>query len=215
MILHPSTQRADSRGWGMMAYGFAARGGAISTLRCRVRKGQRRRNMDLIGTESALPKPLIDLVIEVDHVAIAVEDLDVAIGWYSRGLGLSLVEQRTTKGERTSMKSAVLKAGRTIIVLIQGVESDSQVARFVKNFGPGVQHLALAVRDLDAALAALQAEGGGMETPIIADEGIRQAFLRRDPGSGVRIELIERKGGNFTDRSVEQLFRAFERQGLY
>jgi methylmalonyl-CoA/ethylmalonyl-CoA epimerase len=171
--------------------------------------------MDSSVTESMLPKQLADLVIEIDHVAIAVQDLDVAIRWYSRGLGLSLVERRTTKGERTSMTSAVLKAGRTIIVLIQGVEPDSQVCRFIEHFGPGVQHLALAVRDLDAALAALQAEGGGSETPIIADDGIRQAFLRRDPGSGVRIELIERKGGNFTDRSVEQLFRAFERQGLY
>ena len=94
--------------------------------------------MDASVTESALPKQLADLVIEIDHVAIAVEDLEVAIRWYSRGLGLSVVERRTTKGERTSMKSAVLKAGRTIIVLIQGVEPDSQVARFIEHFGPGV-----------------------------------------------------------------------------
>ena len=57
--------------------------------------------------------------------------------------------------------------------------------------------------------------GHEIDTARTGDDGIRQAFLRRDPGSGVRIELIERKGGNFTDRSVEQLFRAFERQGLY
>ena len=71
------------------------------------------------------------------------------------------------------------------------------------------------MRDLDVALAALRAEGGEIETPIITGDGIRQSFLRRDPGSGVRIELIERKGGSFTDRSVEQLFRAFEQQDLY
>ena len=171
--------------------------------------------MDASVSATALPEKLADLVLEIDHVAIAVADLETAINWYSRGLGLSVVERRTTRGEHTGMTSAVLKAGRTIVVLIQGTEPDSQVSRFIEHFGPGVQHLAFAVRDLDAALAALAAEGGGPETPIIEDVGIRQAFLRRDPGSGVRIELIERNGGTFTDKSVEALFRAFERQGLY
>jgi methylmalonyl-CoA/ethylmalonyl-CoA epimerase len=156
-----------------------------------------------------------DHVLEMDHVAIAVADLEAAVTWYTKGLGFKVLERRVTKGERTSMKSAVVKAGRAVVVLLQGIEPDSQVSRFVEHFGPGVQHLAFAVDDLDSALAAVRSVGGDSETPIIQDEGIRQAFLRRDPGSGVRIELIERRGGNFTDRSVQQLFLAFERLNLY
>ena len=53
------------------------------------------------------------------------------------------------------------------------------------------------------------------ETPVIEDSGIRQVFLRREPGSGVRVELIERNGGDFSDQSVNQLFLAFEQGDLY
>jgi methylmalonyl-CoA epimerase len=171
--------------------------------------------MDSPAPTAKMLDTIADHVLEIDHVAIAVADLEVAVTWYREGLGFKVVERRVTRGERTSMRSAVLKAGRSVVVLIQGVEPDSQVSRFVEHFGPGVQHLAFAVDDLDAALAAMRSAGGDIATPIIQHEGIRQAFLRRDPGSGVRIELIERRGGSFTDRSVERLFRAFERQDLY
>jgi catechol 2,3-dioxygenase-like lactoylglutathione lyase family enzyme len=170
--------------------------------------------MDSPAPRTKVLDTIADHVLEMDHVAIAVTNLEDAVTWYG-GLGFKVLERRVTRGERTSMRSAVLKAGRSVVVLIQGVEPDSQVSRFVEHFGPGVQHLAFAVGDLDAALAAVRSAGGDIATPIIQDEGIRQAFLRRDPGSGVRIELIERRGGSFTDRSVEQLFRAFERQDLY
>jgi len=171
--------------------------------------------MDTKTSVKALPSELEQSILGLDHVAIAVTDLDAAIEWYSKSLGFALVERRVTKGEQTSMTSAVMQAGRAIVVLIQGVEPESQVSRFIEHYGPGVQHLALAVDNLDTALARLEATGGGSETSVIEDKGIRQAFLRRDPESGVRIELIERKGGRFTDRSVERLFRAFEERDLY
>src|SRR5437868_4854335 len=98
--------------------------------------------MNSSAVKSNLPGALSDMVIEIDHVAIAVVDLEAAIRWYSNGLGLSVLERRTTTGDHTSMKSAVLKAGRSIVVLIQGVEPDSQVCRFIEEFGPGVQHVA-------------------------------------------------------------------------
>jgi 4-hydroxyphenylpyruvate dioxygenase-like putative hemolysin len=113
------------------------------------------------------------------------------------------------------MVSAVLYAGSAIVVLVQGNEPDSQVSKFVDRYGPGVQHMAFAVRDLDEAVARVRSGGGDIDTQIIAEPGIRQAFLRRDLGSGVRVELIERRGGDFSDSSIERLFRAFESADLW
>lgn len=162
-----------------------------------------------------LNSTLRDLIVDVDHIAIAVPELSEAIRWYVETLGFHVVERRLTQGERTGMLSAVLTAGRAVIVLIQGTSPDSQVSRFLQHFGPGVQHIALGVTDIEHALSRIRAAGGAADIPMIVEDGIRQVFLRRDPGSGVRIELIERRGGTFSDRSVEQLFRAFEERELF
>lgn len=154
-------------------------------------------------------------ILDLDHIAIAVTDLEQAVAWYSDVLGFSVLERRRTQGASTSMISAVVRAGSAIVVLVQGVEPDSQVTRFIDRFGPGVQHIAFAVKDLDAAMARVEAAGGRSDTGVLAEVGIRQAFLRRDPGSGVRVELIERRGGEFSDASVERLFRSMEADGLY
>jgi 4-hydroxyphenylpyruvate dioxygenase-like putative hemolysin len=164
---------------------------------------------------NALVEELRSSILCIDHVAIAVEDLSAAMDWYCRGLGFRMVEQRTTRGERTGMISAVVEMGGVVVVLVQGIEPESQVSRFVDAFGPGVQHLAFRVADLDHALRQVTAAGGGLDTSIIGNDGIKQVFLRRDAGSGVRIELIERSGGDFSDESVERLFRAFEVNDLY
>jgi methylmalonyl-CoA/ethylmalonyl-CoA epimerase len=150
----------------------------------------------------------------LDHIAVAVEDLEEGIRWYRDNLGFAEIERRTTRGEHTEMISAVMVKGSVCIVLIQGTTPASQVSRFIEEFGPGVQHIALAVDDIDAALENMKTAGGTADIPVIEGEGIRQVFLRRDPGSGVRVELIERNGGNFGDDTVQQLFRAFEERDL-
>jgi methylmalonyl-CoA/ethylmalonyl-CoA epimerase len=158
---------------------------------------------------------LQDCITGIDHVAVAVTDLGEAIDWYTGKLGFHLVEERETRGNHTGMLSAVVTAGSAVVVLIQGTSPESQVSRFIEKFGAGVQHIAFGVRDLDEAVDRLGPHGGGLDTPLIADTGIRQAFLRRDPGSGVRVELIERTGGSFSNETVKQLFLAFEAQDLY
>jgi methylmalonyl-CoA/ethylmalonyl-CoA epimerase len=154
-------------------------------------------------------------ILAVDHVAIAVPNLEEAIAWYCSSLGFSLVERRTTTGESTSMVSALMRAGGAIVVLVQGVEPASQVSKFIAEFGPGVQHVAFAVKDIDAALHGIVSAGGAADTSILVDEGIRQVFLRRDSKTGTRVELIERTGGRFTDESVRQLFVSMERDGIF
>jgi methylmalonyl-CoA/ethylmalonyl-CoA epimerase len=160
------------------------------------------------------PERSTSSVIGIDHIAIAVADLDEGIRWYVQNLGFRVVEKRVTYGESTSMLSAVLKAGSVTLVLVQGTCPRSQVSRFLQRFGPGVQHFALEVTDLESALVTVKGAGGASDTTLIQGSGIRQVFLRRDPGSGARVELIERRGGNFTDASVAQLFREFEAKEL-
>jgi methylmalonyl-CoA epimerase len=165
--------------------------------------------------DSSGVEPLIaDCVLGLDHVAIAVQDIKESRDWYVRNLGFRCVAERETRGESTGMISAVLVAGSSVVVLIQGTERTSQVSRFIQKKGPGVQHMAFAVKDLDEAMRRLINAGASADTPIIEAEGIRQVFLRRDV-SGVRVELIERRGGDFSDRTVEELFRRFEEGELY
>lgn len=154
-------------------------------------------------------------VLAVDHLAIAVPDLEQAIKWYSRGLAFKVGQIRETRGKRTGMLSAVLTAGNVVIVLVQGTEKGSQTSRFVERFGPGVQHFALLVDDVGEALRRVSVSGGVADTRIIQGNGIRQVFLRRDAGCGARVELIERRGGDFSDQTVQELFQEFEDRDLY
>ncbi|MBK5051595.1 VOC family protein [Burkholderia sp. R-70006] len=171
---------------------------------------------DSLSEAENLPMNVLhDLVIEIDHVALAVEDLDSALRWHCGALGFREVERRVTASDRTGMRSAVLQAGRSIVVLVQGIGADSHISRFIARHGQGIQHIALAVSDLDAAIERLRIRHVLIDSDVIAGEGIRQVFVGRDPSSDVRYELIERRGGSFNDRTVRRLFLALERDGLY
>jgi 4-hydroxyphenylpyruvate dioxygenase-like putative hemolysin len=153
----------------------------------------------------------------VDHLAIAVTDLDASIAWYCQVLGAQLIERRVTEGKKTGMISAVLTVANLTHVLLQGIGPDSQVSRFIDAYGPGVQHIAVAVSDLYAVAAELDNSGVELATSIIEGAGIRQLFTRRDPVSGMMYELIERyePGGHFTDESVRELFLQLESRGYF
>lgn len=151
----------------------------------------------------------------VDHIAIAVRDLEESIGFYSKCLGFHLHERRRTEGKATAMVSAVMKAGSITIVLLQGTSHESQVSKFIEHYGPGVQHIAIGVEDLPAAVDQLKAAGVEFDTSIISSPGLRQIFTHRDQGSGMMFELIERMGGDFSDQSVQNLFEQLESKDSY
>lgn len=151
----------------------------------------------------------------IDHVAIAVRDLEESVHLYTNVLGFELVERRRTEGKQTAMVSAVLKAGPVTVVLLQGTSPDSQVSKFVEHFGPGVQHLAIGVEDLPALAEELKREGMEFDTTVIRSPGLLQIFSHRDQGSGMMFELIERKGGDFNDQSVQSLFEQLEKKDSY
>lgn len=151
----------------------------------------------------------------VDHIAIAVNDLEEGIKYYSECFGYQLFERRRTEGKTTAMVSAVMKAGPITIVLLQGTTEESQVSRYVKHYGPGVQHIAIEVDDLPAMTEELKASGVKFDTSIISSPGLRQIFTHRDENSGMMYELIQRLGGDFSDESVKNLFEQLESQDNY
>jgi len=162
-----------------------------------------------------LTTQLGELILGIDHIAIAVADIDASITSYSSALGFTLLERSEVSGDHTGMVYAVLKSESSTVVLVQGCSPESQVSKFLAAFGSGIHHIAFAVTDLDRALERARQCGIAADTPVISDRGIRQAFLHRDAGTGVRIELIERHGVPFSEKNVEGLFRALEAQDLY
>lgn len=151
----------------------------------------------------------------IDHVAIAVPDLEASIKFYSEVLGFELRERRETKGEKTAMISAVMVAGPLTFVLLQGTTEGSQVSRFVEHYGAGVQHLAIGVENLKEMAEELKGTGMEFDTNIIEGGGLRQIFSHRDPGSGMMFEFIERMGGDFSDESVQNLFKQLEEKNNF
>ena len=151
----------------------------------------------------------------IDHVAIAVRNLEESIKFYTEVLGFELTERRRTEGSKTAMISAVLKAGPITVVLLEGTSQESQVSRFVEHFGPGVQHLAIGVENLPQMAEELKASGLGFDTTVISSPGLRQIFSKRDQASGMMFEFIERMGGDFSDESVKNLFEQLESKDSY
>ncbi len=166
-------------------------------------------------TTPSLTKKLAHLILEIDHIAIAVKDLDAAICWYSDMLGFTLQERRVTHGEHSAMHSAVMTAGQIRVVLLQGIGDKSQICKFISEFGPGVHHIAYAVENLPEAIRLARENGCITDTPMTPDHQLRQIFLQRDPATGMRIELLERSKDLFSDQNIEHIYRTLEKKDLY
>lgn len=147
----------------------------------------------------------------IDHIAIAVNDLNAAIFYYRNILGFELTEQRETKGNKSGMLSAVMSSSGFNIVLVQGTEPESQVSRYIDAYGMGVQHVAFEVDAIEVVIDELEKRGIVFATGIISSPGLKQIFSERDSSSGMMIELIERCDHNgFEDKSVQELFDQLE-----
>jgi methylmalonyl-CoA/ethylmalonyl-CoA epimerase len=126
-------------------------------------------------------------VKSVDHVGVAVADLDEARRLWDGLLGQTpVVEEVSSQKVRT----ATYPCG---IELVAPMGPDSPIARFLGKRGPGIHHVTLAVEDLEGQLARLKAQGVALvnETPVKGAGGCPVAFLR--PVGGVLVELKERK----------------------
>jgi methylmalonyl-CoA/ethylmalonyl-CoA epimerase len=133
-------------------------------------------------------------VLAVDHVGIAVADLDAAIDWYSSTFGLVATHTETNEeqGVREAMLSAPGDAG-TAVQLLAPLREDSAIAKFLDRNGPGIQQLAYRVADVDASCEALREKGMRLlyDEPRTGTAGSRINFVHPKDAGGVLVELVE------------------------
>lgn len=153
---------------------------------------------------------------KIDHIALAVNDLEAAIALFRDQLGFALTGRRHISGKTTGMLSAEMQHGDLMFVLCQGTEPQSQVSRLIEHHGVGVAHIALRVDDAHATAKHLRERGLAFDTNVIEGHGLRQTFSKRDEVTGLSFEFIERSGEvGFQDASVNELFAQLERSGAY
>lgn len=135
------------------------------------------------------------MITKIDHVAIAVHDLDAAIEQYRRLYGAEPVHREVIADQM--VQEALIPVGESLIQLIQPTSPESTVARFLERVGEGIHHVGFEVPDIEDALAHLRAEGARLidEAPRIGSRGARVAFVHPKGGLGTLVELVEEGSG--------------------
>lgn len=125
----------------------------------------------------------------LDHIGIAVADVDEALAFYREALGLEVTGVETVASQQ--VRARFVAAGGAALELLEATADTSPIARFVARRGPGLHHVTLRVDDLAAALARLKAHGARLidETPRAGAEGALVAFVHPSSAHGVLVEL--------------------------
>jgi methylmalonyl-CoA/ethylmalonyl-CoA epimerase len=125
----------------------------------------------------------------IDHVGVAVEEIDAALGFYTGVLKLELVHRETVPEQ--GVEAALLDVGDGHVELVAPLGPETGVAKFLARRGPGLHHVAYRVADIDATLAALAAAGTRLidQTPRIGIRGSKVAFLHPASTGGVLTEF--------------------------
>jgi methylmalonyl-CoA/ethylmalonyl-CoA epimerase len=127
----------------------------------------------------------------IDHVGIAVEDLEAALALYRDSLAMPLVHRETITEQ--GVDAALLDVGDSHVELIAPLGPETPVGKFLAKRGPGLHHVAYRVADIDAALRSATAAGLRLidETPRTGIRGSRVAFLHPAATGGVLTELVQ------------------------
>jgi methylmalonyl-CoA/ethylmalonyl-CoA epimerase len=135
--------------------------------------------------------PAESLLTEIDHVAIAVRDLEAAIAYYHDTYGCD-VEHREVV-ERDGVEEALLKVADSYIQLLTPTRDDSPVAKYLENKGEGLHHIGYRVADVAAALASVKQQGHRVidEAPRPGSRGTTVAFVHPKTAFGTLIELVQ------------------------
>src|ERR671937_1603688 len=128
----------------------------------------------------------------IHHLGVAVEDLDVALSTYERLFGAELEERATMPDQGVEGASVRIGSGR--VELLEPLEADTPVGRFLAKRGPGMHHVAYEVADVQAAVTRLAEEGAEMidERPREGLFGLQVAFVHPDSVHGVLAEVVAR-----------------------
>ena len=127
----------------------------------------------------------------IDHVGVAVEDIDSTLALYRGTLGMPLVHRETVAEQ--GVEAALLDVGDGHVELLQPLGPETAVGRFLERRGPGLHHVAYRVPSVSAALDALRTAGLRLidETPRTGIRGSRVAFVHPSSTGGVLTEIVE------------------------
>ena len=127
----------------------------------------------------------------IDHIAIVVDDIESALGFWRDVLGLELDHVEEVPEQQSLV--AFLPVDGSEIELVEPTSDDSGVARYLKKHGPGMHHICIQVEALESTLAELKAKGVHLinETPLEGSGGKRLAFIHPKSTQGVLVELYE------------------------
>ncbi len=135
------------------------------------------------------------LPYNLDHVAIAVRDLDAAIDAHRRQYGVEPAYREVVASQ--GVEEAMLPLGGSYVQLLAPLGPDTPVGRFLERRGEGLHHVAYAVADIDAALAHLAEQGAELvdREPRPGGRGARIAFVHPRAFAGTLVELVETTDG--------------------
>lgn len=130
-------------------------------------------------------------ISKVDHIGVAVESIEETRGVYE-ALGLEV--ESIEEVEEQKVRVAFLPVGETKIELLESTDPEGAIARFIDRNGPGIQHVALRVDDIERALSELKERGMRLidEEPRVGAGGAKIAFLHPKSTKGVLLELCEK-----------------------
>ena len=141
--------------------------------------------------------PMESLLTRIDHVGIAVPDLDEAIAFYERAFGLSLLHEEVN--EKQGVREVMMGVGDSgsSIQLLAPLNEDSAIAKFLDRSGPGIQQVAYGVDDVEAVAASLRERGVRVlyETAQVGTSGSLVNFCHPKDCGGVLIELVQAAPG--------------------
>jgi methylmalonyl-CoA/ethylmalonyl-CoA epimerase len=127
----------------------------------------------------------------IDHIGVAVEDLDAAIALHEEAYGMEVVHRETVAEQ--GVEAVLLDVGENHVELLAPLGPETPVGRFLAKKGPGLHHVAYQVADIDAALAELRSAGVRLidEAPRTGIRASRVAFLHPSATGGVLTEIVE------------------------
>jgi methylmalonyl-CoA/ethylmalonyl-CoA epimerase len=131
--------------------------------------------------------------VSIDHIGIAIADLDAALGFYRDALGLEIEAPEDVPSQR--VRAHFIRAGGAALELLEATAEDSPIAKYIARRGPGLHHITLRVDDIHRALDRLKARGVRLidESPRPGAHGSLVAFIHPSSAHGVLVELKEQK----------------------
>ncbi|MGA9534016.1 MAG: methylmalonyl-CoA epimerase [Anaerolineales bacterium] len=127
----------------------------------------------------------------IDHVAIVVDDIDDALDFWQKGLGLRISHVEDVPDQDSAV--AFLPTGDSEVELVRPTSGESGIARYLQKYGPGMHHICFEVDDIEAALAQLRQRSIRLinDEPVIGTGGKKIAFVHPESANGVLVELYE------------------------